>query len=433
MPARVPGFFILLTGFVTAATAADWPQWRGPNRDGKSAEKGLLTRWPEGGPRLLWKVETLGAGYGSVAVIGDRLYVLGGESATEVKPEFLQCLDPTDGKELWRTVLNPSPSGPPNLGQTFNSWGGGPRSTPTIDGDAVYALGSTGDLVRVHRNSGTLVWRKHLVQDFGGGVPKWAYSESPLVDGDHVVCTPGGKGGMVAVNKKTGEPVWQCKEIGDAAGYSSIVVAEAGGVHQYIQQTMQSALGVRATDGKLLWKVNQLKRNIAVIPTPVVAGDLVFFTAGYNAGCELIRLAPDGAGGTRATIVYTRNDSVSNHHGGVIELGGRIYGHNNRQWVCFDYKTGGEAILWSSGKLDKGSITYADGHFICYGEGKGTVVLIAATPEEWREVSRFELPVKSKIRPAGGRFWPHPVVANGRLYLRDMEFLCCYEIGRPGA
>jgi outer membrane protein assembly factor BamB len=220
----------------------------------------------------------------------------------------------------------------------------------------------------------------------------------------------------------------------DGAGYSSAVAADVGGVRQYVQQTSKSAVGVRATDGKLLWSVDQLQRRTAVIPTPVlVKDDHVFFTAGYGAGCELFKLEPDGPDGTKATVVYTRNPAVSNHHGGVIEHDGHIYGHNNRQWVCFDYMKGDEEPVWSSGEFGKGSIAYADGYFYCYAERDGSVVRIKATPEGWQASGRFALPVKSAIRPGSGKFWPHPVIANGRLYLRDTEHLCCFDLRQPGA
>ena len=424
---------LIAAGLVaTAAAAADWPQWRGPNRDGKSADTGLLKEWPKDGPKLLWKIDTLGSGYGAPAVVGDRIYVLGGDSATEVSKEHLICLGLADGKELWRTTLSDKPTAPRNLGRTYATWGGGPRSTPTVDGDRVYVLGAYGDLVCANKADGKVVWKKNIVSDFGGSVPNWAYSESPLVDGNLVVVTPGGKGAMVALDKGTGDAVWQSKELTDGAGYSSAVVAEVGGVRQYVQQTAKSSVGVRAKDGKLLWQVSELARRTAVIPTPVVAGDHVFFTSGYGAGCELLKLSPDGSGGTTAEVVYTKNPSVSNHHGGVIEHGGSVYGHSDRAWVCFDYKKGGEPV-WSSTKLGKGSIAYADGHFYLYAEGKGTVAKIKASTEGYEEVGRFELPVKSAIRPSGGRFWPHPVVAHGRLFIRDMEHLCCFDAGKPGA
>ncbi len=430
--------FVLLAtaGFAATAAAADWPQWLGPHRDGKSADTGLLQKWPKGGPKLLWKIDTLGGGYSAPAVVGDRLYVLGGESATDFAPEYVVCLNVADGKELWRAKLAEQQTGPDGVRGKFRQYGGGPRSTPTVVGDFVYALGGTGDLVCVAKTDGRLVWRKNLVTDFGGRVPSWGYSESPLVDGGKVVCYPGSKGGAVALDAKTGKTVWQCKDVTDDAGYSSFVVAEVGGVRQYVTQTMAKGIGVRAADGKLLWRAGEITRSIAVIPTPVVDKDgYAFFTTGYGGGCELYKLEPDGAGGTKATKVYSRNKVVQNHHGGVIESGGYVYGYSDslRAWVCFDYRKGPDEPVWKSTKLGKGSITYADGHFVCYAEADGTAAWIKATPAGWEEAGRLTLPVKSEIRPNGGKVWPHPVIANGRLYLRDTEHLCCYDVGQPGA
>ena len=232
---------------------------------------------------------------------------------------------------------------------------------------------------------------------------------------------------MLALNKKTGKKLWQSAELKDGAGYASIIPADVGKVRQYVTQTMQSACGVRAADGKLLWRVAQLKRSTAVIPTPVVHDNLVFFTSGYGAGCELIRLEPEGKDGTNATVEYTKNAAFANHHGGVVNVGDFIYGHSDRGgWLCFDYKKGEET--WKSSKLDKGSLTYADARLYCYGQNKGTVVLAEANPEGWKEAGRFETPQKSKHDRRNGQIWAHPVVANGRLYLRDLELLFCYDV-----
>ncbi len=421
---------LALLAAAPASSAADWPQWRGPNRDGKSPETGLLHALPEGGPKLAWKRESLdeiGTGYGSPAVVGGRLYLIGGSTAKVGAEESVHCLDAATGEPVWTAKLKTSP------GKFLDGWGGGPRSTPTVAGDRLYVLGATGDLTCLTVADGKEVWAKNLVKDFGGKVPQWGYSESPLVDGARVVVTPGGKKGVVALDAKTGETAWVTEKLGDDAGYSSLVVAEVGGVRQYVTQTAAHGVGVRASDGKLLWSVGEIGRKIAVIPTPVVAGDLVFFTAGYGAGCELYKLEPEGDG-TKATKVYSKNKVVATHHGGVVEYEGKIYGHSDSSgWVCFDYKTGPDEPVWSSKKLDKGSITYADGHFYCYGESKGTLVQIKATPEGWQEVGRFTIPKLSPTRPGQGKVWTHPVVAGGKLYLRDYEHLYCYDIGSPKA
>lgn len=421
---------VLLLAMAGSAAAADWPQWQGPQRDGHSADTGLLKIWPTSGPKLLWSVQnldTIGTGYGSPAVVGDRLYILGAESEDKAAKEFCTCLNTKDGSVVWKATLETATGG------FSNGWGRGTRSTPTIDGDALYVLGPAGDLRCLSRAEGKVVWTKHLVQDFGGRVPTWGFSESPLVDGDVVVCTPGSKGGVVALNKKTGATVWMCSEIDDAAGYSSVVVATIGGVRQYIQQTMVGAVGVRAKDGKLLWKAGELKRRTAVIPTPIVHNDHVFLTAGYGAGCEVFRLTPDGEG-TKATKVYTENKVMVNHHGGVVRVGEHVYGYSDgKGWVCFDFLKGGEDPVWAHNTrtFGKGSISYADGELYCYAEGDGTLVKALASPEGWKETGKLTIPKTSPTRPRSGKVWAHPVIANGKLYLRDYEHLYCYDVSSP--
>ena len=426
MPFRSLSACLLVMG-ASVAGAADWPQWRGPNRDGKSAEKGLLKGFPEGGPKLLWQVtepDIIGTGYGTPAVVKGRLYIVGADSAKKDAAESVACLDAATGAPIWKMPLDTA------KGNFSDGWGGGPRSTPTVDGDALYVLGSTGDLVALETATGRIVWRKNLVKDFGGAIPQWGYSESVLIDGDKLVCTPGKKTGMLALNKKTGATVWACKELEDAAGYSSIVVATVGGVKQYVQQTMEHAVGVNAADGKLLWKVGQINRKIAVIPTPVVAGNDVYFTSGYGAGGELVQIGTDG----KSAKVLNKTSAVANHHGGVIELDGKLYGHSDaKEWFCYDYRAGGDDLAWTSSKLDKGSITYADGQFYCYGQGKGTLVTIKASDKAWEETGRFAIPETSKLRPSQGKVWAHPVVADGRLYLRDYETLFVYDIAAAKA
>ena len=421
----------IAVGFTGAVVAADWPQWRGPNRDGKSAETGLLKTWPADGPRLVWSVSepsAIGVGYGSPAIVGDKLFILGSDGPKKDSAEFCTALNAKTGAKLWQTKLNTTP------GNFNDGWGEGTRSSPTVDGGFLYALGATGDLLCLKTSDGSEVWRKNLVKDFGGSIPTWGYSESVLIDGDKLLCTPGNKGGMIALNKTTGEPIWQCKETAGAAGYSSIIPTEVGGVRQYVQQTMTAGIGVRASDGKLLWSVGGIGRKVAVIPTPIVKDSGVFYTSGYGAGCEYFKLTPDGAGGTKATQVYTKNPMVANHHGGVIEYEGNVFGFSDgKNWVCFDYTKGPDEAVWQSNKLGKGSITFADGHFYCYSENDGTLVRIKATSTGWEESGRFTIPKKSDIRPKSGKVWAHPVISNGKLYLRDYELLYCYDIGSPGA
>jgi outer membrane protein assembly factor BamB len=405
--------------------AADWPQWRGPNRDGVSTETGLLKEWPKDGPKLLWKADIAGVGYGSPTVVGDKLFASASDDNKEGKTEYAICLNVKDGKEVWKTPL------PEGDGGFSHAWGSGPRSTPTYDDGFVYVLGSRGSLVCLKSANGEKVWSVNLKKDFEGGIPGWGYSDSVLIDGDNLICTPGGKNGtMLALNKKTGKKVWQSADVKDGAGYASIIAANIGGVRQYITQTQQAAIGVRASDGKLLWRVAELKRAVAVIPTPVVHENQVFLTTGYGAGCELIELtSKDGL--TTAKTIYTQNKLMVNHHGGVIRLGDHIYGHsdNGGKWLCIDYKKAADGdAVWENKSLDKGSLIAADGHLYCYGQNKGVCCLVEAKPDGWKEKGRFEIPAKSQFPRGSGQIWAHPVVANGKLYLRDHELIFCYDI-----
>jgi outer membrane protein assembly factor BamB len=405
----------------------DWPQWRGPNRDGHSGSTGLLKTWPKDGPKLLWSFDTTGVGYGSPAVGNGRIFILGSDDPDKGTDEHLLCLTEKDGKEVWRKPLNTE------MGDYNYGWGSGPRSTPTIDGDQVYILGAKGELISFNAADGKINWSKSLVKDFEGKIPVWGYSESLLIDGNNLLVTPGGsKGALVALNKKTGETLWRCTDIKDAAGYSSVIVAEVGGIRQYIQQSMNQVFGVSAKDGKLLWKRADIKYAVAVIPTPIFIKDHVFVTSGYNAGCSLIKLSKDGDG-IKADKVYA-NHAIVNHHGGVIQVGDYIYGHSDKgnNWVCLEFmKDNGEEgpePTWRSNKLDKGSIGYADGYLYCYGQSKGECVKIEATSDEWKESGRFTVPKKSKFPRRSGMIWAHPVIANGVLYLRDHEILFAFDV-----
>lgn len=411
------------------AGAADWPQWRGPNRDGVSKETGLLKEWPKEGPKLAWKADLGGVGYGSPAVAGDRLFIAAAEDDEKGAKEFATCLGVKDGKQLWKVEL------PNGSGGYSTAWGSGPRSTPTVDGDSVYFLGARGDLFCLKVADGSKVWSVSLTKDFGGGIPGWGYSESVLIDGDRLICTPGGpKGSVLALEKATGKKVWQSEELKDGAAYASIIAADVGQTRQYITQTGAAAVGVRASDGKLLWRVAELKRAVAVIPTPVVEGNRAFFTSGYGAGCELIKIDVSEDGTVKAAAEYTKNAAVSNHHGGVVRIGDHLYGHTDRggKWFCYDFKKGGEEFVWDTNKVGKGSLTVADGMLYILGEDpkKGLVVLAEASPRAWSEKGRFELPEKSKHPRRSGAIWAHPVVANGKLYLRDHELLFCYDVAK---
>ncbi|MEO1496731.1 MAG: PQQ-binding-like beta-propeller repeat protein [Planctomycetota bacterium] len=400
---------LLLTVFASLpAYAEDWPQWLGPNRDGLSAETGLLQAWPEGGPERLWLFDGCGIGYGGPAIVGDDLYVMGSRNGVEQ----LLCLDAATGAERWAT----------DLGAEYeNGWGNGPRGTPTVDGDRVYALAAEGNLVCLKRESGETIWTANL-PDLGGEIPTWGYSESPLVDGDRLIVTPGKDGAIAALDKKTGEVLWQTEELDDVAHYSSVVIARPHGQKQYVQLLVNRLVGVDPDDGDVLWQVEWPGR-VAVIPTPIVRGNQVYVTTGYGVGCMLVEIDAEN----NATVVYD-NKTMKNHHGGVLLLGDMLYGHSDRVgWLCQDFATGSR--VWRErSALGKGAIAYADGRFYCQSEDEGEIVLIAASPDGWQEHGRFTLTPQTELRKPKGKIWTHPVIANGRMYLRDQELLLAFDI-----
>lgn len=394
------------------ANSADWPQWRGLHRDAISPAIGLLKSWPEGGPKLLWTCRELGRGFSSLAVVDNRAYTLGGDG----KRAFVVAVNIDDGQKLWATELGE---------QYENNWGGGPRGTPTVDGDHVYALDAVGTLACLERASGQKVWMKSLVKDFGGGVPNWGYCESPLIDGDKVLATPGGKNCIVALNKRNGETIWTSTGVEEGAHYASLVRGDVDGVGFYVTQTSKGMVCVAADSGKLLWRFEKTGNGTATIPTPVVHGNYVYGTSGYGTGCGLVKLAVNGQE-VQAEEVYF-NKEMKNQHGGVLLLDGHIYGHSDGGgWLCQNFLTG--EVVWRERSLGKGSIACADGYLYCYTEGDGTVALARATPDGYTESGRFVIPEKTQLPRGSGQIWAHPVVAQGRLFLRDQELLFCYDV-----
>jgi len=413
MPQRIAAFaFVLIP---VAAFGADWPQWRGPDRTNISPEKGLLKSWPADGPKLLWSAKDCGLAYSTVAVVGDTLFSMGADD--KANTEFVFARNVNDGKEKWRTGVDKYYN---------NGWGGGPRSTPTVDAGSVYVITGNGTIACLNAEKGTQVWAKSMEKDLGGKKPNWGYCESPTVDGDNVICTPGGdKGTLAALDKKSGEVKWRSKNLTDPAAYSSIVIRTIEGVKQYITMSPKGIVSVAAEDGKFLWRSELGKNGTAVIPTPVVKDNAVFATSGYQAVCGMTRVTKDGTTFTPEDQ-YDNRDLV-NHHGGVILLGDHIYGHSNTKgWVCMEFATG--KVAWNNNQFPKGSIACADGSFYCYSEKDGTVAKIEATPTAWKEQGRFKIPEVSPIRSKKGGVWAHPVISNGRLYLRDQELLFCFDL-----
>ncbi len=389
----------------SASYEADWPQWRGPDRNGVSKETGLLKSWPVGGPPKVWSISNLGEGYGSIAVKGERIFVQGVKGSASV----VFCLNRADGKTVWMTALGP---------RLDQDRGGGPRGTPTVDGDRVYALTENGDLACLSVANGSVLWRRNILKDFGGDNPHWHISESPLLEGDRVIVTPGGnQAGIVALDKMSGRTIWTSKDLSDPAAYSSPIAAEVQGVRIITTITSKAAVGVRASDGKLMWKYAPVANHTANITTPVFHDNKVFYTTAYGTGAALLGLKAQGEVVKAEEIYFTKE--MQNHHGGVVLVDGYIYGFSNQILTCLEFATG--KVRWKHRSVGKGSLTYADGHLYLLSENN-VVGLAEATPEGYREKGRFQ--TADQGRPS----WAHPVVSGGRLYIRDQAVLTCYNV-----
>lgn len=395
--------------------ADDWAQWRGPNRNGISQETGLLQEWPAAGPQLLWQINDIGSGYGTPAVTSERIYLMSNEGLSD---EFVRAYNVADGKIAWSTRVGKV--GNPNQNPNYP----GARSTPSVDGEQLYALGSDGDLLCLNNADGKVLWQKNLRTDFGGKVGTWAYSESPLIDGDALIVTPGGaESTMVALNKKTGDTIWKSSipEAGEA-NYSSIVTAQIGGVKQYIQFLQKGVVGVEAKTGKRLWIYDRTadKRVGGSIQTPVVQGDLVYSATGLTGG-SVAKINGGPATFSTEEKYFARKMPVA--IGGAVLLGDYLYGTTNSALLCVDFKSG--AIKWEAPSIGVSSVCFADNRLYLHGEN-GEVALVAPTAESYQEKGRFTSPNP----PERGRnkAWAYPVVANGRLYIRELGTLWCYNV-----
>lgn len=403
------------TLFFNTLIAADWPQWRGPQRDGHSAETGLLKEWPKEGPKLLWQAKEIGEGYSTPSVVGDHLYLLSNEG---LENEYALALSTKDGSRVWSTKLGIV--GNPKQEPSYPA----ARSTPTVDGKFLYALGSDGDLVCLNTADGKERWRKSLRKDFGGQPGVWAYSESPLVDGDALICTPGGTNAtMLALNKNTGEVIWKCAlpEGGDAS-YSCPIIFTGGGVKQYVQFLQSGLIGVEAKSGKLLWRYERsAKGSPAVIITPLADGDFIYSGA-FRAGGALVKVAKKGDVFSAEELYF--NNKLPVGLGGVVKVGDYFYGSSGQTVMCANFKTG--EIKWDERAVGPSSWLVADGRIYLHAEN-GDVALLEPTPEAYREKGRFMPPERPASR-GQAKAWAYPVIADGKLYLREHSSLWCYEI-----
>ena len=416
---RNPFSAAVLLGVLTAASSlpaaggkAEWPQWRGPSREAVSTETGLLTEWPEDGPPLVWTAERLGNGYSSVVVVGGKVYTMGGSGRTG---QAIIALDEATGKLLWTAKVSAS--------------GGHTQSTPTVNDGLIYGLATNSDLACFNAATGEEVWRTNLQKDVDGGkTPTWRFAESPFIDGDRLICTPGGDDAVLAaLDKKTGKVIWKSalpeglRGKGAHAQYATVTAAEAGGVRQYVTLIKNLGLvGVAAKDGKFLWNYRRINNGTANIPTAVAKGDHVFCSTAYSTGAALLKLSATGA----EEVYFLKSRTFQNHHGGFLRIGDHIYGgsgHGAGNPTCIEMKTG--KIMWQERQPGggSGSVVAADGHLYFLYQ-KGEVALIEAKPDGYKLKGKF------KLARQGGPAWAHPVICGGKLYLRWDQKLFCYNV-----
>ncbi len=410
-------FSLVIASFGLFALAADWAQWRGPKRDGASSGTGLLKQWAEDGPQLVWQIDDAGFGFGTPAVVGDRLYLI---SNTGLDNEFVAALDAKTGKQVWATTLGKV--GSPEQKPPYP----GARSTPTVEGERLYALSSDGDLACLEIASGKVVWKKSLKSDFGGQPGVWAYSESPLIDGDTLVCTPGGADAtLIALNKTNGEMIWKAQVPGgDAAGYASIIPVEASGVKQYIQFLSKGVVSVDAKSGKFLWRYDKTGKGPANIATAVAGDGLVYTSNGFVGGATV---KIEGEGDKLAAKELYLERGLPTSIGGSVLVNGHLYGTNPQGLVCAEFATG--KIKWKEKGIGAASVLYADGLLFLHGENN-KMALVEATSEGYREKGKFSLPSPPKHaqRFPAEVAWTYPALANGRLYIRDLGTIWCYDV-----
>jgi len=407
------GFWMCVFATLNAmnAQAADWPQWRGLERNGLSKETGLLKEWPEGGPKLLWSATRLGKGFSSPSISNGSLYITGMVKNTEVISAF-----DLNGNLKWKK----------EYGKAFTKSYPDARTTPTVDGDSIYVVSGSGEVVCFEATSGEIKWSVAAFDKFGGKHGSWGIAESPLIVDNKVIYTPcGDKTTVVAFDKNTGETVWTSESLNDQSGYVSPILVERGGKKLIVGVTGDYIIGVNAEDGKIEWKFNYREtsknsREINAV-TPIYRDGYIYVTSGYNHGGAMLKLSEDGTSVSLAWVDH----NLDTHHGGVVLVDGYIYGANwinngKGNWVCLDWNTG--KAMYEKDWNNKGSIISAEGMLYCYEEKKGMFGLVKASPEDFTVVSSF------RIKQGKGAHWAHPVISDGRLYVRHGGVLMVYDI-----
>ncbi len=424
---------ILLCASAFAQGAFDWPQWQGPDRNAISKERGLLQEWPEKGPPLAWKAKGIGSGMGGVAISKGRVYASGDQGDAS----WVYALKESNGELIWKARLGRSGE----VGSSVTP--AGPRGTATVDGDRLYLMSQFGELV-CYTTEGKEVWRTDLVKDHGGIVPTWGYAESVLIDGDKLICSPGApNAALMALNKMTGKVIWRSevptklnrgsegpggrrggpnRGLESGASYASIIAIDFEGVRQYVQLTAKTLAGFSVNEGKVLWQYDPVAARISC-STPIYQDGMVFASSAYDGGGGAVKLSKEANGKVTATEVYFTNH-MRNHHGGMIVVDGALYGaaggNEGGFLVCLDFQTG--QVLWRERQAPKGSLAMADGRLYLRAES-GTMILIEPNREKYIERGRFEQPERTREQA-----WPHPVIANGKLYIRDQDLLLCYDV-----
>jgi outer membrane protein assembly factor BamB len=398
-----PLLFAFQAGKTDAKAILDWNQFRGPKRNAQSSDVGLLKQWPAGGPPLAWKATGIGQGFSSVCHFGKVVFTMG-EADNKC---LLVAISAADGKILWKL-----PVGSPF---TEQQGGTGPRSTPATDGTVVICVAPTGEITAARVADGRMVWQKNM-KNFGASMPGFGFVESPYIDGNLVLLSPGSS--VIALNKLNGATVWQSKRLKGSTDYSSLSVAEMGRIKQYLVMTDKSVAGVLATSGAILWE-GDFPGDRAVVPTPVYSNGIVFVAAGYGVGCKAFKV---GLAGDRmiAQEAYA-GTQFQIHHGGMVLVNEHVYGlHDQGTLRCIELATGKQT--WQDRSVGKGSIAYADGHLYCRGES-GSVSLVEANPNEYKVKGSFTPPERN-----GSKTWAHPAVSGGKLFLREQDVLLAYNL-----
>ncbi|MEO1524833.1 MAG: PQQ-binding-like beta-propeller repeat protein [Planctomycetota bacterium] len=419
------GFVLVSCGW-SLAGESDWPQWRGPNRDGHAAPQSLLQEWPDGGPALAWKAADLGTGYSAVSVVDDRVYTMGSKDGKSL----VICLSLDDGSVVWQT-----PIGRAGNQDDYNvRWGDGQRCTPTVDRGQVFVISDVGTVASLDASNGEMKWSVEMVGDYGGSIPIWGYSESPLVDGDRVVVTPGEANFLVAFDRNSGQRVWGSKGVDAPAQYVSVMKGQVGSRSFYVTASTTGLLAFDVDGGEKVFEDSATANKTAVIPTPVLEKDLLYHTSAYGAGNTLLRLSESDGPTINAKSVYAlKTKSMENHHGGVVLVDGTIYGFTKSSggnWMAQDLESG--ETLWQERVRPNrsGSICFADGRLYCYNDKDGTVILVEPSRDQWKPKGTLKLPAQTTIPRGSGAIWAHPVVAAGKLIIRDQDLMYAFDIAR---